>query len=64
MLKRFAQQYDFGVVILAPGRKERYGKVKRPFHYIENNFLQGREFIPGVLYTKINSDTSICRVLN
>jgi len=45
VFKRFAQEYDFEVVILAPGRKERHGKVERPFHYIENNFLQGREFV-------------------
>lgn len=42
--KPFADQYGFRVVILPPGRKERHGKVERPFHYIEHNFLEGREF--------------------
>ena len=40
----FADQYGFKVVILPPGKKERHGKVERPFHYIEHNFLAGREF--------------------
>ncbi len=42
--QRFAEEYGFKVVILPPGKKERHGKVERPFHYIENNFLKGREF--------------------
>lgn len=42
--ERFAQEYGFKVIILAPGKKERHGIVERPFHYIENNFLKGREF--------------------
>lgn len=42
--KRFAEEYGFEVVILLPGKKERHGIVERPFHYIENNFLKGREF--------------------
>ena len=42
--KRFADQYDFKIIILPPGAKERHGKVERPFHYIEHNFLEGREF--------------------
>jgi transposase len=42
--KRFADQYDFEIIILPPGAKERHGKVERPFHYIEHNFLAGREF--------------------
>ena len=42
--KRFAEQYGFKIVILPPGAKERHGKVERPFHYIEHNFLAGREF--------------------
>jgi len=41
---RFADEYGFKVVILPPGAKERHGMVERPFHYIENNFLAGREF--------------------
>lgn len=42
--QKFADQYGFKIVILPPGAKERHGKVERPFHYIENNFLAGREF--------------------
>jgi len=42
--KAFAEQYGFQIVILPPGAKERHGKVERPFHYIEHNFLAGREF--------------------
>jgi transposase len=42
--KRFADQYGFKIIILPPGAKERHGKVERPFHYIEHNFLAGREF--------------------
>ena len=42
---RFADEYGFKVVILPPGAKERHGMVERPFHYIENNFLAGREFV-------------------
>lgn len=44
VFERFAQQYGFKVVILPPGKKERHGMVERPFYYIENNFLKGREF--------------------
>ena len=40
----FADAYGFKIVILPPGAKERHGKVERPFHYIEHNFLAGREF--------------------
>ncbi len=43
--KRFSEEYGFEIVILPPGAKERHGKVERPFHYIENNFLAGREFV-------------------
>ncbi|MBF0453061.1 MAG: IS21 family transposase [Candidatus Magnetomorum sp.] len=42
--ERFSKEYGFEIVILPPGAKERHGKVERPFHYIENNFLAGREF--------------------
>ncbi|MEA2060611.1 MAG: IS21 family transposase [Thermodesulfobacteriota bacterium] len=45
VFKRFADEYGFKIVILLPGRKERHGKVERPFWYIEDNFLRGREFI-------------------
>jgi len=44
VFKTFADTYDFKVIILPPGAKERHGMVERPFHYIENNFLAGREF--------------------
>jgi len=40
----FADDYDFKVIILPPGAKDRHGLVERPFHYIEHNFLEGREF--------------------
>ena len=43
--QRFADEYGFKIVILLPGKKERHGAVERPFHYIENNFLAGREFV-------------------
>lgn len=42
--KGFADEYGFKVIILVPGAKDRHGMVERPFHYIENNFLAGREF--------------------
>lgn len=44
VFKRFAEEYDFKIVILPPGKKERHGKVERPFRYIEDNFLREREF--------------------
>lgn len=43
--QKFAQEYNFEIIILPPGAKERHGAVERPFHYIENNFLAGREFV-------------------
>jgi transposase len=42
--KTFAEKLGFEVIILRPGAKDRHGMVERPFHYIENNFLAGREF--------------------
>jgi len=42
--KAFADEYGFDIIILPPGAKDRHGMVERPFHYIENNFLAGREF--------------------
>jgi len=42
--KAFADEYGFEIIILRPGAKDRHGIVERPFHYIENNFLAGREF--------------------
>jgi hypothetical protein len=44
VFKTFADTYGFEIIILPPGAKERHGMVERPFHYIENNFLAGREF--------------------
>lgn len=44
VFKTFADRYGFEIIILPPGAKERHGMVERPFHYIENNFLAGREF--------------------
>jgi transposase len=44
LFKRFAEQYGFDIRILPPGAKDRHGMVERPFHYIEHNFLAGREF--------------------
>lgn len=43
--KEFAEKYGFEIIILPPGAKDRHGAVERPFHYIENNCLKGREFI-------------------
>jgi hypothetical protein len=42
--KSFALNYGFEAIILTPGAKDRHGAVERPFHYIENNCLKGREF--------------------
>jgi len=42
--KAFAEKYGFKIIILVPGAKDRHGIVERPFHYIQNNFLAGREF--------------------
>lgn len=42
--RAFADEYGFRIIILPPGAKDRHGMVERPFHYIENNFLAGREF--------------------
>lgn len=40
----WAAPYKFDIVILPPGKPNLHGCVERPFHYIENNFLAGREF--------------------
>ena len=42
--KAFAEKFGFKVIILPPGAKDRHGIVERPFHYIQNNFLAGRQF--------------------
>jgi transposase len=44
VFQRFAEQYGFEIIILPPGSKDRHGMVERPFHYIQHNFLAGREF--------------------
>lgn len=40
----WAAPYKFTIVILPPGKPNLHGCVERPFHYIEHNFLAGREF--------------------
>ena len=40
----FAQHYGFEPSVGRPGHKERRGKVERPFHYLEHDFLAGRTF--------------------
>lgn len=40
----FGERFGFGFVAHEVGDANRSGKVERPFHYIDNNFLAGREF--------------------
>jgi transposase len=40
----FARHYGFTPYAHRPGHKERSGKVERPFHYVETDFLKGRAF--------------------
>jgi transposase len=40
----FARHYGFEPSVGRPGHKERRGKVERPFHYLEHDFLAGRAF--------------------
>ncbi len=40
----FARHYGFQPLVGRPGHKERRGKVERPFHYLEHDFLAGRSF--------------------
>lgn len=40
----FAKHYGFEPSVGRPGHKERRGKVERPFHYLEHDFLAGRDF--------------------
>jgi transposase len=40
----FARHYGFEPSVGRPGHKERRGKVERPFHYLEHDFLRGRAF--------------------
>jgi transposase len=41
----FARHYGFEPSVGRPGHKERRGKVERPFHYLEEDFLRGRSFL-------------------
>ena len=40
----FAKHYGVEPSVGRPGHKERRGKVERPFHYLEHDFLAGRAF--------------------
>jgi transposase len=40
----FARHYGFEPSVGRPGHKERRGKVERPFHYLEEDFLRARTF--------------------
>ena len=40
----FAAHYGFEPSVGRPRHKERRGKVERPFHYLEHDFLAGRAF--------------------
>ena len=40
----FATHYGFRPIACAPRRPQTKGKVERPFHYAENNLLNGRTF--------------------
>jgi transposase len=43
-MEAFAERLGFTFVAHEKGDANRSGKVERPFHFIENNFLAGREF--------------------
>lgn len=43
-MKAFAERFGFVFRAHEKGDANRSGRVERPFHYIENNFLAGREF--------------------
>lgn len=40
----FAERYGFAFVAHAIGNANRSGRVERPFHFVEHNFLAGRTF--------------------
>ena len=40
----FAERFGFQFVAHAIGHANRWGRVERPFHFIEGNFLAGRSF--------------------
>jgi len=54
--KAFADQYDFRIVILPPGAKERHGKVERPFTISRTTSLQAESF--KTWKTSIEGETS------
>ena len=43
-VEAFGRRFGFKFLAHELGHKERSGKVERPFHYIEHNFLVGRTF--------------------
>ncbi|MEO5351040.1 MAG: IS21 family transposase [Magnetococcus sp. YQC-3] len=43
-MESLAALFGFSFVAHAVGRPQRKGRVERPFHYIEHNFLAGRTF--------------------
>lgn len=43
-MEAFAERFGFVFIAHEKGDSDRKGRVERPFHYIENNFLAGREF--------------------
>ena len=43
-VEAFERRFGFKFLAHELGHKERSGKVERPFHYVENNFLVGRVF--------------------
>ena len=44
-MEAFAERYGMLFHAHAVGDANRKGRVERPFHYIENNFLAGRTFV-------------------
>ncbi|HKZ77169.1 MAG TPA: hypothetical protein VJ124_02520, partial [Pyrinomonadaceae bacterium] len=43
-VEAFEKRFGFKFLAHELGHKERSGKIERPFHYIEHNFLVGRVF--------------------
>lgn len=43
-VESFEERYGFRFIAHEVGDCDRKGKIERPFHYIEHNFLVGREF--------------------
>lgn len=43
-MEAFAERFGFVFAAHEKGDADRKGRVERPFHYIEHNFLAGREF--------------------